>query len=191
MLFYIKNIYFKNMSFSTFEFTTESDEERFSEKSISNHLFNAISKILNQIVHQSKKLPNYLDIIKSQEKMSFSSKKVPNISIKDYLKRIQTYSELENSTLIVSLIYIDRICQLGNIVLTSHNIHRILFCAIYLALKYNEDQIYKTDYYAQIAGISIKELNLIENEFVSLINFNFFIDDQLYSKYENYLKNFE
>ena len=93
------------MSFSTFEFTTESDEERFSEKTISNHLFNAISKILNQIVHQSKKLPNYLDIIKSQEKMSFSSKKVPNISIKDYLKRIQTYSELENSTLIISLIY--------------------------------------------------------------------------------------
>ena len=179
------------MSFSTFEFTTESDEERFSEKSISNHLFNAISKILNQIVHQSKKLPNYLDIIKSQEKMSFSSKKVPNISIKDYLKRIQTYSELENSTLIVSLIYIDRICQLGKIVLTSHNIHRILFCAIYLALKYNEDQIYKTDYYAQIAGISIKELNLLENEFVSFIDFNFFIDDQLYSKYENYLKNFE
>ena len=179
------------MSSSTFEFTTESYEECSSEKSISNHLFNAISKILSQIVHQSKKLPNYLDIIKSQEKMSFSSKKVPNISIKDYLKRIQTYSELENSTLIVSLIYIDRICQLGNIVLTSHNIHRILFCAIYLALKYNEDQIYKTDYYAQIAGISIKELNLIENEFVSLINFNFFIDDQLYSKYENYLKNFE
>jgi len=179
------------MSFSTFDFTTESDDEATSQKSISKHLFNAISRILNQIIHQSKKLPNYLDIIKSQEKMSFSSKKIPNISIKDYLKRIQTYTELENSTLILSLIYIDRICQLGNIVLTSHNIHRILFCAIYLALKYNEDQIYKTDYYAQIAGISVKELNLIENEFVSFIEFNFFVDDELFSKYENYLKNFE
>ena len=179
------------MSSSTFEFTTESYEECSSEKSISNHLFNAISKILNQIVHQSKKLPNYLDIIKSQEKMSFSSKTIPNISIKDYLKRIQTYTELENNTLILSLIYIDRICQMGNIVLTPHNIHRILFCAIYLALKYNEDQIYKTDYYAQIAGISVKELNLIENEFVSFIEFNFFVDDKLFSKYENYLKNFE
>ena len=179
------------MSFSTFDFTTESDEEATSEKSISKHLFNAISRILNQIIHQSKKLPNYLDIIKSQEKMSFSSKKIPSISIKDYLKRIQTYTELENSTLILSLIYIDRICQLGNIVLTSHNIHRILFCAIYLALKYNEDQIYKTDYYAQIAGISVKELNLIENDFASFIEFNFFVDDKLFSKYENYLKNFE
>ena len=61
------------MSFSTFDFTTESDEEATSEKSISKHLFNAISRILNQIIHQSKKLPNYLDIIKSQEKMSFSN----------------------------------------------------------------------------------------------------------------------
>jgi hypothetical protein len=179
------------MSFSTFDFTTECEDDLISEKSISKHLLNAVSIILNKIIHQSKKLPNYSEILKSQEKMSFSSKKIPKISLKDYLQRIQTYSELENSTLILSLIYIDRICQIGNITLTFYNIHRILFCAIYLALKYNEDQIYNIDYYAQIAGISKKELSQIENDFIDYINFEFFVDNELYFKYENYLKTFE
>ena len=60
-----------------------------------------------------------------------------------------------------------------------------------MALKYNEDQIYNIDYYAQIAGISKKELNQIENDFIDYINFEFFVDDELYFKYENYLKTFE
>ena len=55
---------------------------------------------------------------------SFISKKVPQITIKNYLKRIMKYSKPEPSTVIISLIYIDKVCENSNLKLTQFNIHR-------------------------------------------------------------------
>ena len=54
-------------------------------------LINAISVTLSTIIEENKKLPNYKEILMRQSKMIFSSKTIPNISIYDYLIRIQTY----------------------------------------------------------------------------------------------------
>ena len=53
------------------------------------------------------KIKNYKEIIKNQSNMAFSAKSIPNISINDYLTRIQIYSEIEKSTLILALIQIE------------------------------------------------------------------------------------
>ena len=50
--------------------------------------------------------------------MCFNEIAIPNVLIYDYLKRIQEYSFIERNTLILSLIYIDRLCTLGQITLT-------------------------------------------------------------------------
>ena len=154
-------------------------------------LINAISETLNLILEQNKSLENYKDIIKQQSKMAFSANSVPGISIKDYLIRIQTYSNIEKSTLIVSLIYIDRICENSNLNLTYYNIHRILFGAVLMSIKYNEDNFYDNKFYAEIAGVKLKELNMIENNFSDMIDFKYFVDDETYEKYKNYLEGFE
>ena len=108
------------------------------------------------ILEENKNLKNYKDIIQKQSKMIFSASSVPGISIIDYLERIQTYSNLEKSTLISSLIFIDRFCELSKTTLTYYNIHRILFASIIIAIKYNEDSFYDNKYYAEIAGITIE-----------------------------------
>jgi hypothetical protein len=57
-------------------------------------------------------------------KSGFTSKKPPAITIEAYLERILKYSHIEESTLILSLIYIDRVCDINNIQMTNFNIHR-------------------------------------------------------------------
>ena len=154
-------------------------------------LIKAISQTLVSILDSSKKLKNYKEILKKQGKMAFNANFIPNISVEKYLIRIQTYGNMEKSTLIISLILIDRLCQISNLTLTYYNIHRILFTAILISIKYNEDSYYENKYYAEIAGVKLKELQLLEYNFVSLLQFNLFIQDELYKKYQLYLDNFD
>ena len=154
-------------------------------------LIKSISQTLTSILETNKKSKNYKETLKSQGKMIFSANLIPGISVEDYLIRIQTYSNIEKSTLIISLILIDRLCQKANVTLTYHNIHRIIFSAILVSIKYNEDSYFDNKYYAEIAGVKLKELKLLEYNFISMINFNLFIQDSIYEKYRQYLDNFE
>ena len=69
-------------------------------------LIKAISQTLVSILENNKKKPNYKEMVKKQSKMVFSANLIPSISIEDYLLRIQTYANIEKSTLIISLIFI-------------------------------------------------------------------------------------
>ena len=153
----------------------------------SDNILNNMSKILNQLISKNKNSLNYKKIIRNQRNNIFSAKEPPQISILDYLNRIKYYSQIENNTLICSLLYIDKLCTSNEIVLTELNIHRILFTAILLSTKYNEDLIYKMDYYSKIAGVSLKELKKLESEFVSKINFELYINEKDFEKYREYL----
>ena len=131
------------------------------EKEIKNlELINSISKALNTILDKNKNVKNYKDILKKQSMMYFSANTIPNITIKDYIMRIQNYSEVEKSTLILSLILIDRMCRKSGILLTHYNIHRILFSSLLVSIKYNEDSYFDNNFYSQIAGVKPNELKL-------------------------------
>ena len=119
--------------------------------------------------------------------MPLSSYNIPSISIKDYLLRIQNYTEAEESTFIIALMYINRLNKIGKIYLTPYNIHRIVFVAILLAIKYNEDLQYDFNFYSMIAGIPMKELKYLESEFTCLIKFNLYINDEDYRDYKSNL----
>ena len=86
----------------------------------------------------------------------FETEEIPTISINKYIERIVKYTNCEENTLILSIIYLDKIC-LKNINLTVYNIHKFVFSSILISIKFNEDKIYKNDYYAYIAGVSLKD----------------------------------
>ena len=168
--------------------TNKGTEDMNEEKNINNlELIKVISDILSTIIEENEKMPNIKQIILNQKKMCFSEKAIPNILIYDYLKRIQEYTFIERNTLILSLIYIDRLCTLGQITLTYYNIHRILFGAILISIKYNEDTFYGNKYYAEIAGVKINELNSIEYNFILLCNYDLFVSDEIFKHYNAYL----
>ena len=154
------------------------------------NLINSISKTLNTILEQNKKLKNYKEIIKSQSIMYFSANSIPNITIKDYLIRIQNYSEIEKSTLILAIILIDHMCKRSGVLLTHYNIHRILFSSVLVSIKFNEDSYFDNNFYSQIAGVKPNELQILEYIFLELNDFNIFVEDIEYQQYEKHLSHY-
>ena len=168
----------------------KSDEEK-DEPQIKNvNLIKSISQSLITILEENKKLKNYKEIVKKQNKMIFSANTIPSISLNDYLIRIQTYSEIEKSTLILALILIDHICKKAELILTYYNIHRLLFGAILISIKYNEDSYYDNKFYSEIAGVKLKELKSIEYSFLELSDFNVFVKYEEYEQYRLYLEDY-
>ena len=193
----------KKTSFDSEEFNSDIEEEEIETKSQTKNkedestklqnlnLIKAISQTLTSILENNKKMPNFKEILKTQGKMVFSANLIPDISIEEYLIRIQKYANMETSTLIMSLILIDRLCQKANLTLTYHNIHRIIFSAILISIKYNEDNYFDNQFYSEIAGVKLKELKLLEYNFISLLHFNLFIQDEIYDRYKKNLFDFE
>ena len=115
----------------------------------------------------------------------FTNKNIPSISIKDYLLRLSKHSRVNESTIILILIYIDRLCNMNNFLLTYNNIHKLILAAFILAIKSNEDNYYHMIHYSKIGGVSLSELNYLESKFLILIGYNLFVDTKLYDKYYN------
>ena len=177
------------MSYSD-EMDTSSNDSRNSErKSLKPNdiLINNLSSLLNSVIEENKNLKNYREKISQQKKLIFYLEDIPLISIKDYLNRIQSITKVEDNTLILSLIYIDKICEKTSIILSEYNIHKILFTSILVAIKFNEDLYYKNKDYAKVAGVSTKELNKMEREFLRLIKFETYVNKQIFDKYKKYV----
>ena len=117
----------------------------------------------------------------------FRSPIIPGITLYEYLLRICAFTQIENETLITAFIYIDRVCSVGNEVLNEYNVHRILFTSVLLAIKYNEDIHFTMEYYAGIAGISVKELFELEYEFTCVIDYCLYICDDEFTNHKSYL----
>ena len=167
--------------------TSSSDIETNPQKD--NSLQLSISLAIEQLLSENRKQKYYASKIREQWKMIFSSNSIPKISILEYLNRIVNYTKIEDSTLITAIIYLDLVGQ-NEIYLTDYNIHTLLLICILIAIKMNEDDIYTNDYYAEVAGISLKKLNKIEHEFLNMNKFKLFVDKDLFDKYQQYLSNF-
>jgi len=167
-------------------YSDQSETEEESSKEIimlkDRNLLKIISETLNSIIEENNKSKK-----KKNDHSPFDHNHAPKISLFDYLLRIQKYSEVEDSTLIIALIYIDRICKKKGIVLSKYNIHRLLFTSILIAIKYNEDIICDNLYYSKIAGVTKKELQVLEYEFMKIIDFDLFISNKIYQTYYDYL----
>lgn len=113
----------------------------------------------------------------------FYSRKPPKIGLKDYLMRFVKYSAIEASTLIVSLILLDTFSK-DQVCLSNLSIHRLLVTTIVIAIKMNEDEIYKNDYYASIGGISLDLLNSMEFTFVKLFDWRLHVNKETFDTYK-------
>jgi len=86
-------------------------------------IIKSINSIIEEIINENNDSAKQA-LRESQKNNSFYSKKIPSISVFSYLERIIKYTKMEESTLVLMLIYIDRVCELNNFLLTENNIHR-------------------------------------------------------------------
>ena len=171
-----------NTDNSTINTSTSFEKDNPVPEDIKKRIIKSISKNLKEIIKENIQ-NNQMQYI---EKDIFYFEHKPNISLDDYINRIYKYSKMNISSLIMSIIYIDRLCEMNNYVLCINNIHKILLTACLVSLKFNEDININTKYYAEIAGISIHDLNYLEFYFCVKLKFSFFVDYDIYQKYFEY-----
>ena len=142
-----------------------------------------ISDLLNNICEENKDKSEIIN----KNIIPFMTKNIPSMSIKDYLLRLSQFTKMSESTIIIILIYIDRISNINNFRLTYKNIYKLILSAMVVAIKYNEDLFYSSAIYAKLGGLSVSELNYLEFQFLILIKFSLFIENDLFDKYKNNL----
>lgn len=98
--------------------------------------------------------------------------------------RIHKYAQCSNECFILALIYIDRLIQRNNFLLTELNVHRVVITAILLAAKFFDDAYYNNAYYSKVGGVLVSEMNGLEVDFLFRINFSLHVTPELFDKYK-------
>jgi hypothetical protein len=142
-------------------------------------LINTLSVIFTDICKENDINP----IINNKNISLFLTDSIQTITINDYLQRLVKYTQVESSTLIAMLIYIDRLCELNNFIVNSYNVYKILFSSLIIAIKYNEDEYYDNKFYAKVGGLTLKEMNNLEINYLSLIDFKLYISEEVFDNY--------
>ena len=160
------------------------EEDQKIPKLKSNKLELIISEILTEISSQNSE-------VEFNPEDPFSRQNPSKVTLQYFFGRIRRYSQIEKSTLIIILIYIDRVCITSGIILNPHNIHRLILGCLILAIKYNEDVYFNNEYYAKIGGVPLDEINTLEYKSFELIDQNLFISDDIFEKYLAYITHYD
>jgi hypothetical protein len=100
-----------------------------------------------------------------------------------FFYRVLKYASCSNECFILALIYIDRLIQRNNFLLTELNVHRVVITAILLAAKFFDDAYYNNAYYAKVGGVLVSEMNGLEVDFLFRINFSLHVTPDVFEKY--------
>jgi hypothetical protein len=154
---------------------------------LKNHIINAIVTNLKDIIEENNQNGRNKYIFRDN---FFYLEQIPPISLDKYIRHIVKYTQMNISTLILSVIYIDLFCEKFKYVLSFNNIYRLILITIYLSLKYNEDILINAKAYADIAGVSLQDLNNLEFQMCIAFDFNFFVKSDYYQQYFVYFSKF-
>ena len=142
-----------------------------------------IAGILNNLLKENKEVDyNPHD--------PFSSENISKIPLLYYIERIVKYMNIENTTLILTLIYADKVCDKSGLVIEPHNVHRILLSCTVIAIKYNEDKLFDNKFYAEVGGVSLRELNKLEFKCVEYLKYDLYVSSETFNLYVNQLNNY-
>ena len=145
-------------------------------ESVSNfEIAERLSRIIEEIVDKEQESTNSI----------LDNKTTPKISIKDYLIRIMKYCKITKSTVVICLALIDRIPD--NFIISLYNVHKIILACMLVSCKMNEDKTHTNFYFSKVGGLNLLELNLIEIDFLTLIEYNIYVDKETYTLYEDHV----
>lgn len=145
---------------------------------------NAVVRVLAAVLERLVKANAHLSISGQIQVTKFHALKAPGISILQYLERIYKYASCSTECFILALIYIDRLIQKHNFVLTELNVHRVVITSVLLAAKFFDDAYYNNAYYAKVGGVLVSEMNGLEVEFLFRINFSLHVKPDEFAKYQ-------
>jgi len=163
----------KRRPFTTMEPTPE-------EAADGSILVKVLAAVLERLVNSNKSTAR----LDGGQLTKFHALKAPGIGVEAYLDRVHKYASCSNECFILALIYIDRLIERNNFLLTELNVHRVVITAILLAAKFFDDAYYNNAYYAKVGGVLVSELNGLEVDFLFRINFSLHVQPDVFTKYK-------
>jgi hypothetical protein len=110
------------------------------------------------------------------------------VSIEDYVYRVFHFVRVEESTIYLCLIYLDKVKIKHKINFSFENFHKFFVTALTTASKYNEDKVFKNSFYSTVGGIELEEFNTLEKRFLLLIDFSLYVKKEEYIRFVKLLK---
>ncbi|KAL9109611.1 MAG: hypothetical protein Q9227_005791 [Pyrenula ochraceoflavens] len=121
-----------------------------------------ISSMLMELIRHNDSIP-----LANGHLTRFHSRAPPGISVRDYLQRLTQHATLSQPILLSMVYYIDRLCALyPAFTINSLTVHRFLIASATVASKGLSDSFWTNKTYAKVGGVSLKELALLELEFL-------------------------
>lgn len=149
-----------------------------------------VSMIELIIINHKNHINNNANILKrmlwSDRIRYFIGHTVPKIDINSYINRCFLYFKCNYVCHIYAIIYIDKLIKNNKQIFINHeNYSRIYGTALVCACKFMEDDTFYNTYYADIIGITLNELNSLEKMFLIYIDYNLYVEPELYNKYHS------
>ncbi|KAG5722995.1 Nuc-1 negative regulatory protein preg [Termitomyces sp. T112] len=142
-------------------------------------LVHLIADMLQRLMAHNDQIP-----LSPESLTRFHSRSTPSITVLDYLKRIVRYTNVEKTCLLITLYYIDLICsRIPLFTLSSLTCHRFIIASITASSKGLCDTFCTNNLYAKVGGISVTELNSLEREFLSGIDWRLTCTRELLQEY--------
>ena len=164
------------------EFNSSYESNSSKELDLKNQIINSISLSLNDLIKRNKSQKINQDI--------FYLGFLPPITLRNYINHLMQQTNMEISTLIISIIYIDRFCSKNKYYLNKNNIYRILLSSCLLSLKFNEDKMIKFKDYSEISAVSVEDLKNLEFSMYLKLHFSLTVKYELYKSYYDYFSNY-
>ena len=156
--------------------TSENNAEIFLIESISSLLEEIIKRNLNKKA-KSKKTAFYTE-----------NSQIPDISIFSFIFYTYSYLNLDFSTILLSLISIQRLLNITKDKLSKNNFYKLFITSCLLNSKNNEDNSFCCHFYANIGKIKVSELIYLEKEFFKIIDYKLYVNEEVYQSYYNLIK---
>ena len=109
--------------------------------------------------------------------------------IKCFMNSIVDELSLDEDSIVISLVYLERLISKAKIELRASNWKAILLTSIILAVKYTEDWGFWNFDFLEYWKYTIPGINLMESRFIQLIDFDLFVSSDLYARYEKLMNN--
>ena len=124
----------------------------------------------------------------SEVRSCFHSTRAPHISISDYVARFVEFCPYGSACFVMAFIYIDRIGQqLKGIPFNDLTSHKLLSTSIILGIKFVEDEVFDDDYFAAVAGVSVKEFLDLQSSFLELLDWKLSVNPEDFERYQSFL----
>ena len=117
-------------------------------------------------------------------KVPYEARHPDKQDIMKFIRNIMDMMQLTTECIVIGLIYLELVMLTGKIEIRDNNWKPLVFTATLLASKFWEDIIwYNVDFVENLKIYSLRSINRMESEFLSLCDYNIYVSAEKYWQY--------